>query len=374
MGKMPYRALLLYLLTFVYLIEDGTLFAIEQTYKKGVVTLVEMRQIVEKAGKPVSKWDGPTSGPIGQHGIKVAVVCEDLRNGGVLGVARGLGEAADVLGWHIKMIDARGTLNGRKNALDAALLMKPDGLILLGSDAHTLESRLVEFKKKGIPVVGWHVGPIAGKLSSGSVAMNVSTDPLQVARVTAMKAVVESHGKAGVIIFTDNNFEIAMSKADAMAKIIQECPKCTLLEIRRVPISQSAQLMPKITRELLSRYGTRWTYALAINDIYFDYAAPEFTKTGRDIHLFSAGDGSPAAFMRIQAGTFQYATVAEPLNLQGWQLADELNRLLSGHSVSGYVIPPHLVTPSNIAYDGGIRMEFDPDNEYRKFYHHIWKR
>lgn len=374
MGKMSYSRLFICLLTFASLVENGGVFAAELTNGNAAAKRAEMQQIVAKAGERVSRWDGPLSGPLGRSGMRVAVVCEDLRNGGVLGVARGIGEAAKVLGWRIRMLDARGTINGRNNALYAALSMKPDGVILLGSDAHTLESRLAEFKKGGIPVVGWHVGPIAGKLSSGSVAINVSTDPLKVARVTAMKAVVESHGRAGVVIFTDSTFQIAMSKADEMAKIIQECPQCTLLEIRRVPISQSAQLMPKITRELLERYGTRWTDALAINDIYFDYAVPEFTKTGRDIHLFSAGDGSPAAFMRIEAGTFQYGTVAEPLNLQGWQLTDELNRLLSGQSVSGYVIPPHLVTPENIAYDGGKRMEFDPDNGYRKVYRHIWKR
>ncbi len=374
MSRISPKNLFIYVFTFILFIANENVGAIDHPNGKKAATLVEMQQIVAKASERASNWDGPTTGPIGVHGMRVAVVCEDLRNGGVLGVARGLGEASDILGWKITMLDARGSISGRNSALESALVMKPDGVILIGSDAHSLKSRLVKFKKEGIPVVGWHVGPNAGKLSSGSVAMNVSTDPLQVAQVTAMKAVVESHGKAGVIIFTDSNFEIAMSKANAMAKIIRECPKCTLLEIRRVPISQSAQQMPKITRELLKRYGSRWTHALAINDIYFDYASPEFTKMGRNIRLFSAGDGSPAAFMRIQAGMFQYGTVAEALNLQGWQLADELNRLLSHQSVSGYVMSPHLVTPENIAYDGGMRMEFDPDNGYRNVYRRIWKR
>jgi ribose transport system substrate-binding protein len=144
-----------------------------------------------------------------------------------------------------------------------------------------------------------------------------------------------------------------------------------------VAISKSAERMPAITRELLARYGRRWTQALAINDIYFDYAVPEFTKAGlRDnaIGLFSAGDGSDAAFQRIQAGVFQIATVAEPLNLQGWQLVDELNRLLAGRPVSGYVVPVHIVTSANAAYDGGSRLLYDPDNGYRDIYRRIWKR
>lgn len=363
-----------WLLAFACLIGCGIAAARERPDGQAPLSLTAMRKIVAQASERASRWDGPVSGPPGRPGMRVAVICEDLRNGGVLGVARGVGEAAEMMGWRIRMFDAHGTPQGRNQAIAAALEMRPDGVILLGSDAKSLASRLAPFAQRGIPLVGWHIGPTAGRLTSGSVAMNVSTDPLQVARLAAMAAIVDSGGKAGVVIFTDPNFQIAMRKADAMAKIIGECPGCSLLEVRRIPISQSARLMPGVTRELLKKYGSRWTYALAINDIYFDYATPELTKANRAIRLFSAGDGSPAAFMRIQAGTFQYGTVAEPLNLQGWQLIDELNRLLSGKPVSGYIFPPHLVTRKDIDFDGGPRLLFDPDNGYRNVYRRIWKR
>jgi ribose transport system substrate-binding protein len=338
------------------------------------LSMAEMRQVVASASARASAWNGPRTGPAGRPGMTVAVICEDLRNGGVLGVARGVGEAAAVMGWHVQMFDAHGTPEGRDKEIAAALAMKPNGAILLGSDARTLQDKLVRFRESGIPLVGWHVGPKAGALASGPVAMNVSTDPLEVARVTAMAAIVDTAGPLGAVIFTDPNFEIAMAKANAMARVIRACKECTLLEMREVPISQAAGLMPQVTRELLARYGARWTHALAINDIYFDYAAPELTRAGRDVRLFSAGDGSPAAFLRIQAGALQIGTVAEPLNLQGWQLVDELNRLLAGQPVSGYVVPVHLVTRENVAYDGGPQMLFDPDNGYRQAYRRIWRR
>ncbi len=352
----------------------GEAHSLEPGRAPSLQSLAEMERVVSEASQRVSQWDGPVSGPPGKAGMSVAVICEDLRNGGVLGVARGIGEAVDVMGWRIKLFDAHGTQLGRKQSIEAALEMRPDGVILLGSDASSLESSLSEYAKRGIPLVGWHVGPKAGKLSQGSVSINVSTDPMEVARVTAMAAIIESKGKAGVVIFRDSNFAIAMRKAEVMQEVILRCQQCQLLEMSTIPISQSAELMPLETRELLKRYGDRWTHALAINDIYFDYAAPELTKAGRAVRLYSAGDGSPSAFLRIQAGTFQYGTVAEPLNLQGWQLVDELNRLLSGWEVSGYVMPVHLVTPENISFDGGPRMLFDPDNGYREAYRRIWKR
>jgi ribose transport system substrate-binding protein len=66
------------------------------------------------------------------------------------------------------------------------------------------------------------------------------------------------------------------------------------------------------------------------------------------------------------------ATVPEPLHEQGWQLIDELNRAVAKQPWSGYVSGIHLVAVDNIAYDGGPKNVFDPDNGYREVYAKIW--
>lgn len=335
----------------------------------------EMRLTVKQASRHSVNWEGPVTGPAAQPNKIVAIVAEDLRNGGVLGVSKGMQEAAAALAWHLKVFDAGGSPDGRLKALASALSSNPDGVVLVGVDAKEIEVQLGVFVRRKIPIVGWHVGPVAGATSGSPIAMNVSTNPLDVARIAAMAAVVQSQGTANVVIFTDSNFEIATAKAQAMASVIRSCNTCKLLEIQDVAISKSAQLIPKTTRELLQKYGNRWNSALAINDIYFDYATPQLTSEGRangDLHMLSAGDGSGAAFLRIEANVFQTGTVAEPLNLHGWQLLDELNRLFSGQAVTGYVHPVHLVTSENIKFDGGERQKYDPDNNYRSVYKQIW--
>lgn len=345
--------------------------------KIATMSLAVMQQAVANASERALSWNGPESGPPARVGATVAIVSEDLRNGGILGVAKGINEAIKVMGWKVRVYDAGGTPAGRAKALAAAQALKPDGVILVGVDADDVAAHLQTLASRGVPMVGWHVGSVAGPMVGSPIAMNVSTNPLDVARIAAMAAVVQSKGQAGVVVFTDSNFVIATAKANAMADIIRACQACALLEVKDVAISSSAELMPAATQELLSRYGKRWTHALAINDIYFDYAAPELTKAGHrsdGISLMSAGDGSATAFLRIQAGTFQTGTVAEPVNLHGWQLVDELNRLLSHHPVTGYIEPVHLVTAGNIAFDGGKQMQYDPDNGYRDIYRRIWKR
>ena len=86
----------------------------------------------------------------------------------------------------------------------------------------------------------------------------------------------------------------------------------------------------------------------------------------------SAGDGSVSAFKRIRDKQYQLATVAEPLNQQGWIMADEMNRALAGEKPSGFVPHVHLFTADNVDKDGGAQNKFDPGNGYRDEYKKIW--
>ena len=339
--------------------------------------LADARRVVDAASQPGAAWVGPRAGPRAQPGKRIALVNEDLRNGGILAVDEGVVEAARVIGWSVKVYDSGGTPEGRRKMLADALNSHPDGLIALGGDAHALLPWLQPFAERHIPIVGWHVAAEAGPVRGTPVAMNVSTDPLEVARVTALAAIVQSGGHAGVVVFSDTNYALPKAKADAMAAVVRGCAGCTLLEVRDVAISRNAELMPATTRELLARYGKRWTHALAINDIYFDYAVPVLTQAALPndaLSMLSAGDGSESAFQRIRKGTFQTGTVAEPLNLHGWQLVDELNRLFAGERVTGTVFPVHLVTADNVDADGGDRLLYDPANGYRDIYRRIWQR
>ena len=339
--------------------------------------LADAKRVVDAAAQPAAAWTGPRSGPRAQVGKRIALVNEDLRNGGILAVDDGVLEAAKVIGWSVKVFDSGGTPDGRKKMLADALSSRPDGLIVFGGDAHALAPWLAPFAERGIPIVGWHVAAQAGPVRGTPVAMNVSTDPLEVARVTALAAIVQSGGHAGVVVFTDSNYELPRIKAEAIAAVVRGCAGCTLLEVRDVAISRNAELMPATPRELLARHGKRWTHALAINDIYFDYAAPVLTQAALPndaLSMLSAGDGSESAFLRIRSGTFQTGTVAEPLNLHGWQLVDEMNRLFAGEHVTGTVFPVHLVTANNIDADGGDRLLYDPANGYRDIYRRIWQR
>ena len=271
------------------------------------------------------KWDGPTSGPKAEAAKTIVFVAGDMKNGGIVGVSKGVEEAGKAIGWTVRVIDGQGTVSGRTAALNQALAVKPAD---------------------------------------------------DVADVAASWAVVDSGGKAGVVIFTDSQYAIALYKARAMEAVIKKCGGCTVLSFEDSPIAESSTRMPQLTTSLLQRFGDKWTHSLAINDLYFDFMGPSLTSAGKkgdgNPKAVSAGDGSEAAYQRIRSKRFQAGTVPEPLNMQGWQIVDELNRAFAKAPWSGYVPKVHLVTAENVGKDGGPKNVFDPDNGYRDKYRAIW--
>lgn len=338
--------------------------------------VAEAKAKVEAATQPASTWDGPTSGPAAQADKLIVYVASDLRNGGVLGVSKGVEEAAKAIGWEAQVLDGQGTVSGRTAALNQAITLQPNGIILGGFDAVEQQAGIEQAAGQGIPIVGWHAAANPGPIAGTPVFANVATDANDVAQIAALYAVAQSDGKAGVIVFTDSAFSVAIAKSDAMAAVIKQCAGCKLLSVEDTPLADTSTRMPQLVTSLLQRYGEEWTYSLGINDLYFDFGGPALATAGKSPegppYNLSAGDGSEAAYQRIRENQFQAGTVPEPLNLHGWQLVDELNRAFAGEQWSGYITPVHLVTPDNIEFDGGPNNVYDPDNGYRDEYKKIW--
>ena len=325
-----------------------------------------------------SKWDGPTSGPKASAAKTIVFVAADMKNGGILGVSKGVEEAGKAIGWTVRVMDGQGSVSARTAALNQALALKPDGIVVGGFDTTEQKVAFANASKAGIPLVGWNAGPKPGPDAAAGLFANVTTTADDISEAAALWAVADSDGKAGVVIFTDSQYSIAVYKAKAMEAVIKKCGGCTVLSYEDSPIADSATRMPTLTTSLLQRFGDKWTHSLAINDLYFDFMGSSLKAAGKKgdgaPKAVSAGDGSEAAYQRIRAKNHQSATVPGPLNMQGWQVVDELNRAFAKAPWSGYVPAAHLVTAENVNRDGGAKNIFDPENGYRDQYKRIWGR
>lgn len=333
---------------------------------------------VASAILPNNHWDGPTTGPEISTGKSLIFVASDLRNGGVNAVAKGVSEAVSHLDWNLQFLDGVGSEIRQGAAIRKAVSLKPDGIILGGIDAERHANVLSIARKLGIVVIGWHASDTASGSNELGLFTNITTDPLAVAEIAALLAITETQGKAKTVIFTDPNYSIASMKSHRMVETLLACNECDILAVKEVSLEETAKIMPAEVDKLLAQFPNQITHFLTINDLYIDFAVPSLeVAAGKYQHLpisISAGDGSRAAYKRINQGRYQIATVPEPLNMQGWQIIDEMNRAFHGLTPSGYSAPVHLVTERNVSALIGKSDIYDPENGYRNAYLSIWRQ
>lgn len=334
-------------------------------------------QEVVKATEISTEWRGPTHGPKGATERSLIFVASDLRNDGVSSVAKGITQAISHLGWNLRLLDGEGSKVRQAAALNRAIALKPDGIILGGMDAVHHMKALAVAEKFGISVIGWHAANFAGPNAMLDLFTNITTDAQDAGRMAALLAIQHAQHKAKVVIFTDSSYSIAMLKANSMARTLSECEQCELLSVEDIPLDNLAQEMPKTIGRLLNQFPNQITHFLVINDLYIDFAIPSLLASGLSINQLpnsiSAGDGSLEAYRRITTRQFQLATVSEPLFLQGWQIVDEFNRAFHHLPPSGLRTPIHLIINSNlkdIDHQFGV---YDPNNGYRDAYLRIWQ-
>jgi ribose transport system substrate-binding protein len=274
----------------------------------------------------------------------------------------------------LRILDGQGTSEGQGAALRLALTLKPAGIILGGVAAASQQPTLRQARARGIPVVGWQAAVWPAPDPSAGLFTNVTTNPAEVALLAASYVIAHSDGTAGVVILTDSEYAFETYKADVLVSTIEKCRRCSVLQVVNAPIADAEVNTPALINALIEAYGKRLTYLLAVNGAYITGAQVALFGAGvpGDQPPFSvaAGDGDAAEFERIRAGSYQLATVAEPLYLQGWQLVDEINRARAGQPPSGYVAPFHLVTQANVP-SGTV---FDPSGGYGANYLRIWHR
>ena len=287
---------------------------------------------------PVTKWDGPTTGP--KASGKKLVIYRPHRPAQRRRAGRRRRRAGSRQGARLG-VRACSTARARcpaRHGVDAGDRAEAGRHSHAGIDAKEQAPLFEQAAAAGIKVVGWHAGPQAGPDKDiPSVFTNVTTDPAEVARLlrvsmrsgrprrartaasscspirstpsppprpTARKAAVEGYSK----------LQGARSRRHADRRPLQ--PHGPADDVAAVEVRQEVDLLDRRQRPLLSTSRRPSLQAAGVDP-----------ATGYPQQI-SAGDGSVPAFKRIRDKQYQIATVAEPLNLQGWIMVDEMNRAL----------------------------------------------
>jgi ribose transport system substrate-binding protein len=319
-------------------------------------------------------WDGPTTGPKLAQSKFIAFIGADLSDPSEFKLANSLKEVAASVGWSVQAFDCYGVPGRRVESFSRAMALKPAAIIFADADAKSEAKAISLAAEKKIPVIGWHAaltnGPVDGLFT------NIGADPKESGQLAAMLGVVESKAKAGVVVFSNPESVYLATKSQGMITAIKQCQTCSLLEVQPISSAEKPEQIIQKVAALETQFGSRLTYILATNDRVFDaLTSPAAAALPNDkVQVIAAGYGSTNAYARIRAKKMQIGTVPEPLNMQAWQLIDEVNRAVAGVKPSGYVPDFYVVTQHNISFHGGQNDTFDPANGYQEVYKKIWGR
>jgi ribose transport system substrate-binding protein len=329
---------------------------------------------VKLASNVSAPWTGPKTGPKASTGKTIYYVAQTMTNGGVAGAEAGVEEAAKAIGWTVKVLDGQGTQQGMDQAMNQAVTLHADGIVVGGFDPATTADAITAAKAAGIPVIGWHAEATAGPQPAVGLFTNVTTLRKDVSNISADWAIADSAGKGGVVVFSDFSIPFAKGKSDEIVAELNKCSTIKVLKYDNIPIgAETSTRMQTETAALLAKFGSAWTQSVSINgSLYITPMAAALQaagKKGTDFpHNVGAGDGSTDEYSRIAQGHFQSVTVPEPLNQEGWQIVDEFNRAFNKVAATGYVPATHLVNKAN----EGNATSWDPQNGYRNIYKKIW--
>ncbi len=339
-------------------------------FSRWLTGLFSCMPLIVQAGSTI--WNGPEEGPPRQPGMHIIYLADTMQNGGISGVYRGLQQASQCLGWKLSYLDSNSVHEKLISQFNQAVAEHADAIVLGGINSDAIKPAIQAAKSVGIIIAGWHAQARAG--ASDDLVTNITTEADQVATMAAQFIIEHSSGEVGVVILNDARFDIANAKTAKMQEVINSCSRCSVLSVENVPITESDARMRDLVPHLNQQFGSRWTHTLAINDIYFDHINyPLRTINRLDIRNVSAGDGSAKAISRIISGrSQQVATIAEPLNQQGWQLADELNRAFAKSPASGYIAPPILITTGSTLQKDTAAGEAESNIFYKQYYRKIW--
>jgi ribose transport system substrate-binding protein len=336
--------------------------------------VAEAKEAVAAAEAPSTEWAGPTTGPKGAEGKSVACI---MYNGTDITAAKwceGVEQAAEALGWKHTTFDGKGTADRQRSALQSAIALKPDGIVLAAVDAKAQAALTSEAAQQGIVLIGIHSAPTPGPKPEDNLFVNISYNPEKAAQLGVDRVIADSDGKAQLVIVAEELYRISRLKGEAARDRIEQCSGCKLLEYKNHPAATASTTTASLFNSFLQKYDQPF-YIWSISDsTYLDPGSPALRAAGvppDGVKLVGA-DGSPAAYERITTGQYEIGTVPEPPLLQGWESADQLNRAFNGEEPAPVIDQLFIVTKDNIDRVVENGEFFDPENGYADEYKKIW--
>jgi ribose transport system substrate-binding protein len=321
---------------------------------------------VSKAEEVPSAWAGPSGSPPALKAKKVAILsCSQASNCSVDAAAAVT--AAKAIGWSATVFDGKGAPATYNSALHSAVDSGYDGIIDVAVPPSLAQEGLRYAKAHNVPVINAAEVQSTDPLIAGSV-------PHQWAKQGTMLGqwlVADSDGKAGVVIFRDNEFPGIKTRQDEVAKVLNACSGCKVLDEIPLTIAQDTNpsTMAQQTQSIIARYGDELTYIASPFGTVDGLIVPPLKAAGRSDVKVVGYDGNEQESALCHEGSVG-AIAVTLLEWNSWGAIDQLNRVMQDAKPVDENVPAFLATGKTCPADAAAEtlVTFDFQKEYEKLW------
>lgn len=244
--------------------------------------------------------------------------------------ARVAQNAADVLGWRVKVHDTNGTPEGFQAALDQVVRDQPDGLIYQGIDQSTIQTQLKQLDRLGTVVAAQCVLDPVSELIDYTICTQDSADGW--GEATAAWVVADSGGRADTVYVDVPDFKIFAPIGEGFRDVYERtCADCPLDTIS-ISFSELAagEAPNRIVSHLRSNPDVKYV-ALAYDGLSAGLPAA-LGAAGLDDVKYIGSSPDSSTLTNVRSGR-QGATVLAPVHEFVFLEMDAIARKLAGEDV-----------------------------------------
>ncbi len=333
---------------------------------EGGSDVAEAEAFVEKAEEEVTGGVPTSSPPVAKGKSVVLIPCAAAAEG-CSEPMDGAAEAAKVLGWKSRTIDGKGTPADEEAAIEQAIALKPDAIIIHAIDPATVKGAINDAKKAGIPVIASSVPP--------SNLVDFSDSPpekawIETGEQAANFLIAETNGEAKYVQLINEEFGVVKLRTEGFEKAMENCGGCEKVASSSFTFADMASKLPQLTQQLLQANPTADSIVVP-----FDAAVPFVLQgeqaVGKNL-IVTGGDGTSEGLKCIREECGLSATGAVPVTWIGWTDIDAANRIFNGEDPepASVGLPTKLIVPSNVQEEEGT---WNGDVDYPKLYEELWK-
>jgi ribose transport system substrate-binding protein len=257
----------------------------------------------------------------------------------------GMEAAFGILGIHLQICNANLTPSGAAACAQQALNAKAAGIILDAIPVAWIAAQMSQIQSTGTALELAEQGfPTPTFPKEGAVAGNL---PLQNA-MAASWVIVDSGGKANVIIVGSPDVLVATYVGGALNEFQQDCSGCQVTVIKP-DFTQLPQLPATVSAAITSHPNTNYVLSFSETEVPSIQRGIGLSGKGSSIKLVSGGGVTLNGLQSVQSGSLA-ADAGDGGYLFGWVEADQILRLILGQPPAPNYSPPNrLFDNTNLA-------------------------